>query len=360
MKRFLPIALAVCVFTFCAALRAQPFPSAPVATNAPAPPQSIKLDVLVRDKDGEPVHGLAAEDFALFDKGQPQKLAGFTPVAADEHPGAVQVLIVVDMINMGFNSLAWTREQIGEFLKQDAGKLGHPTSIALMTEDGLRMMSGSTTDGSVLETGFEKLATNLRAIQRNGGWAAQNTIMEMSLNQFTQILAVESARPGRKLVLVISPGWPMMPRLGSQEDLRAAQWVFNVDVSLTDAILDARTSVYQLNPFGVGSRTLYYYQSFLKPVSKVNQAEYPFLALGVFAVHSGGRVVIKGHDVAGEISDAVRDAGSYYELSYDAPPADGPNEYHDISVRVNQPGAKAQTLKGYYAAPENVGAKPKN
>lgn len=79
----------------------------------------------------------------------------------------------------------------------------------------------------------------------------------------------------------------------------------------------------------------------------------------MFATHSGGRVLVTGHSIVNEINDAMRDAGSYYELTYEAPAADGPNEYHDVNVRVNQPGAIVQTLSGYYADPQNTGPEPK-
>lgn len=358
--RHFPLVLASFFVAFsCGSLSGQPFPATPLPTPSATQPRTIHLDVLVRDQSGQPFHGLAAQDFTVLDNGQPQKLAGFTPVNAQDRPDAVQVLLVIDMINIGYESVTWAREQMGQFLRQDAGKLGHSTSIAVLDERGLRMMQGSTTDGNELADAFQKFSTDLRIINRSGGWAGVDEMMETSLREFSEAMAVEQSRPGRKLVLVISPGWPMLANQGSSEDLRAAQWVFNVDVRLTDTIRDARAAVYQLNPFGVGAQNPFYYKSFLKPVRKVQQAEYPFLALGVFAVHSGGRVVLKGHDIAGEINDAVRDAGSYYELSYDAPAADTPNEYHDIEVRVNQSGAVAQTLTGYYADPKNVGPEPK-
>lgn len=359
MRPFTLALASVCLLLSCLSLEAQPFPAGSLPGPAATQPQTIHLDVLVKDKSGQPVHGLSAQDFTILDNGQAQKLTGFAPVNTQDHPDAVQVVIVVDMINIGYDEVAWAREQIGEFLKQDAGKLGHPTSIAVMTERGLRMMSGSTMDGAVLQASFQRFGTDLRLINRTGGWAALDEMLDTSLSQLGEILAIEQTRPGRKLLLFISPGWPMLPRLGVQEDLKAAQWVFNAIVRLTDMTGDAHTAIYQLHPFGVGRQNPFYYQSFLKPVQKVTQAEYPELALGVFAVHSGGRVVVAGHDIAGEINNALHDAGSYYELTYDPPAPDGTNQFHAISVRVNQPGATAQTLTGYYADPVNVGTEPK-
>ena len=80
----------------------------------------------------------------------------------------------------------------------------------------------------------------------------------------------------------------------------------------------------------------------------------------MFAVHSGGRVLVTGKNITGELNDVLRDAGSYYELTYVTPAAGGPNQYHAIKVQVNQPGSFVQTISGYYADPENVGPKPKD
>lgn len=278
MPRFPIFAFLTCALALFPNLKAQPFPSPPLATSASSQPQTIHLDVLVKDKSGQPVHGLAAQNFTIFDKGQPQKLDSFTAVNAQDHPDGVNVLIVVDMINIGFNSVAWAREQMGEFLRQETGKLGHPTSIAVLTEDGLQMMSGSTTDGNVLQQTFQKFGTDLRAVNRSAGWEGLDEMMETSLKEFSEILAVEQTRPGRKLLLFISPGWPMLANQGSTEDLRAAQWVFNVDVRLTDTIRDARTAIYGLTPSELGREDPFYYQSFLKPVTKVTRRNTRFSA----------------------------------------------------------------------------------
>ncbi|HWE86927.1 MAG TPA: hypothetical protein VG267_18430 [Terracidiphilus sp.] len=161
-------------------LAAQSSPSVPVAGASASQPQTIHLDVLVKDKAGQPLRGLEAQNFTVFDKGQPQKLDSFTAVNTEDHPDAVQVLFVVDMISIGFNSVAWAREQMGEFLRQDTGKLGHPTSIAFLTEGGLRMMSGSTTDGNLLQSEFQKMGTDLRAVNRSAGWQGLDEMMETS------------------------------------------------------------------------------------------------------------------------------------------------------------------------------------
>ncbi|HTX75129.1 MAG TPA: VWA domain-containing protein [Terracidiphilus sp.] len=363
----LPLLLAwFCLVWFGPVFAAQVTSTTPIPAASESQPQTIHLDVLVKDKSGLLLTGLPEQAFIVRDNGLVEKLASFTPVDTKANPDAVSVLIVVDMINVDVNTVAWAREQVGEYLKQDAGKLSHPTSIAALDERGLRMMSGWTTNGNALNAGLEKMQPDLRPVNRSGGWAARDELMETSMQQFGEIVDAEQKRPGRKLVLFVSPGWPMMPNQGAFENDSSAQWCFNANVALTNEVRDARAAIYDLDTYDLGNshhdegaEDPFYYQSFLKPVTKWGQAQFPDLALGVFSIHSGGRVMVNGRSIIGEINDALHDAGSYYELTYAAPPASGPNQYHAVDVRVSQPGATVQTVTGYYADPQSVGPKPK-
>ncbi len=346
-------------------LTAQTLPSAQPAVASAASLKTIHLDVFVKDQAGMPVSGLAPQAFTVLDNGQPQQIVSLTPVATRNDPTAVTVLIVMDMINPGYDSVTWGREQLSEYLTKEGSTLRHRTAIAAMTEDGLQMMSGSTTDGSVLNAQFQKFATDIRPVTQRSGWQGFEQMLQQSIQQFSQILSIEQVRPGRKLVLIISPGWPMLGDWGSQEDLHSVQQDFNVIVALTNSIHDARTAIYRLDPYELGGlhagpQDPFYYKDFLKPVTDPKKATFPYMGLGVFAVHSGGRVLVTGHDIAGEIDSVLHDAGSYYEINYAAPPAGGPDQYHTIDVRVNKPGVTAAALNGYYADPQLVGPAPKS
>ena len=363
MRRLLLVSPLLLLVGACAAISAQQFPSPKVEIAPTGQPQTIHLDVLVKDSSGSSISGIPEQYFTVLDNGQPQKLLSFKQVDPKDDPDAVQVLIVMDMINPGYNSVTWGREQLSEYLKQEGGSLHHRTSIAAMTEDGLEMMNGSTTDGNQLQAEFAKVSTNLRLVSQSAGWAGLEQLFNESIQEFSQILSIEQARPGRKLVLFISSGWPAMGGIGSEEDLHEVQVDFMNIVGITNTIRDARTAIYRLDPFELGGEHFgdhgtFYYQDFLKPVTDPKKATYPYMQLGVFAVHSGGRVMVTGKNVAGELNNAKRDGGIYYELTYATPPAGRPNEYHAIQVKVSRPGF-VQTISGYYADPQPVGQKPK-
>lgn len=346
-----------------------PVPSAPAASSGPAgtpiatpaQPGQIRLDAVVvkSSKKGPhiPIGGLQKKDFTILDNGQPQKLVGFREVDTIAHPDAVQVLIVVDMVNAQFDRIAYMREQLGEFLLQNGGRLAHPTSLAVMSEQGVSMMGSSTYDGNALNASFHNVRTEMREIGRAAGFYGDTERIEMSLNDLRQIVAFESTRPGRKLVAVISPGWRMLPMAGVEEDMPQRNLVFNIITQITSEIQAGHVTLYSLDPLELGNRDPFFYQAFSKPVTRPDQGEYPTLALQIFAEHSGGQAILFGRDVKGELNAAMRDAGPYYELTYAPKPSDKPNEYHDVRVKVDQPGETVRAQAGYYSHVEPVGGR---
>jgi VWFA-related protein len=319
----------------------------------------IKIYVAVTDKLGHHIGGLEAGDFTLLDNKEPQKLTGFRAIdARSTTDNPVHIIIVVDMINTGFSEVAWERQQLDDFLKQDGGKLAYPTSIATFTDKGAKMQRTPTQDGNALLAAFDKTQTELRTVTRSSGFYGAAEQLQASLSQLAQLSAVEATQPGRKLVLMISPGWHLLPAAGDQEDMKQRDWVFNTVVQFTNGLRESEVVLYCLDPFDIGRSNPFYYQSYLKGISQAKQAEYPSLALQVLAAHSGGQVVINGRDITGDLNIGVRDASAGYELTFAPAPGDRPNEYHALQVQVDKPNVKVRTVSGYYARPQPEGVKP--
>lgn len=286
----------------------------------------------------------------MLDNKQPQKLLSFRAVEAKgDSADAAHVLIVVDMINTGFGVVAREREELSEFLKSNGGELQNPTALAVLAESGLKLGGGWTRDGSTLQAAFGKQSGELRTVGRDAGIYGAAERLEMSLNQLAQLAGYEAAQPGRKVILFISPGWPMLYVAGDQSDLKQRTWVFNQVVRLTNGFLDGNITLYVIDPFDLGRTDPFYYQAYLKGVAFPKDAEYPNLALQVLAVHSGGQVLVSGRDVTGELKTAIRDASASYELTFAAAPGDRVEEYHALQVKVDKPDAVVRTTAGYYA-----------
>jgi len=315
----------------------------------PQPTGPIHLAVVVSPRSGSPVAGLAQPDFKILDNKIAQTMTSFEALGGDKAP--VEVLLVIDAVNAIFSTVASERDQINKFLRAHE-QLAHPTSVAVLTDTGLEMQKTTSTDGKAISAALDSYTVGLRNIRRSSGvWGADEQL-NISINALRQLGAMEAARPGRKLILWVSPGWPMLSGPGIQLDARQENQIFASIVQISTELRKGRATVYALDALGARESVMRssYYQSFLKGVTKPQNATLGNLALQVISAQTGG-LVLNSNDLAGELERCVGDATAYYDLTYDPPPAERRDEYHQIEVQVAKPGMTARTLQGYYSQP---------
>jgi VWFA-related protein len=327
---------------------------------AQAPPAStdrrMTLDVLVTDKSGKPVPGLRQQDFTLLDNKQTQTILSFQAVqggAATADP-PVEVILLVDEVNTNFTSVSFERGQVEKFLKADSGELPRPVSLAVLSDSGMSIGNLTTRDGNALAAELDQNKAGLRSITRSQGVYGAEDRIGLSLNALQQLADYETPRPGRKLVIWISPGWPFLS--GPRQELteKDQQRLFANIVGLSDRLRQARITLYSIDPLGTadaGSGRVFYYEEFVKGVKKPRQVQIGNLALQVLATQSGGRVLNSNNDITSEIAACVADANAFYVLTFDRLLGDGPNEYHSLDMKLDKPLLKALTRTGYYAQP---------
>jgi VWFA-related protein len=330
--------------------------------QAPATPEAksgsdraITLDVVVTDKSGKPVSGLQEQDFTLLDNKHPQKIVSFQANTANSRmeDSSLQVILFVDAVNTTFHGVANMRTQLDMFLKQDGGRLSLPTSLAMMT-DTSQAQTPSTRDGNILVGTLDSKQSGLREIGRAAGFYGGEDRVGISLNTLTMLASKLAAQPGRKLLIWLSPGWPLLSGPNIELTSKEEQWIFDEVVKISTELREARITLYAVDPMGMddaGSFRTFYYQSFLGGVSKPSSVQNGNLGLQVLAVQSGGQVFNSSNDVAGAIANCLADARAFYTLTFDAPRAEHPNEYHSLQVKVDKPKLKLRTRTGYYAQP---------
>lgn len=327
--------------------------SAAAPGQAPGP-ETITLDVVVREKSGAPAANLQQQDFTILDNKQPQKIVSFEAAGTSAARTDAQIVLVMDEVNIGFTRVSYARQQLRQFLRRDAEKLAAPASIDFFSDSGLSIAETPTRDGNELIAYMDKHPAGLRTNRRSQGFYGASDRVQLSIRALEQLAEFEEKQPGRKLVIWISPGWPTLSGPNVQLSSKDQQHIFDTIVGLSFELRRARIALYAVDPLGTsdaGSFRTFYYEQFLKGVIEPSRAQIGNLALQVFADWTGGRVLNSSNDIAGEIESCVRDANAYYVLSYEPPAADGPNEYHAIDVKVGRPGLKAQTRMGYYAQP---------
>jgi VWFA-related protein len=324
------------------ALNAQPMPG-----NG-----AIQLNVVVTDKSGKPVSGLTASDFTLLDNNQPGRILSFHAYDGAEHrpDPPVKVIVLFDTVNTDFDAVSYARQQVENFLRQDGGRLAHPTAIYWLTNDGVQAQDQPTQDGNGLATMLDATEAHLRTVNRSAGAYGAIERFELSVKMLTVVAGNEAKKPGRKLLIWAGPGWPMLesPEIGISN--KTQQALFGQIVELSTVLREGQIDLYSVSQGMPGIGT-FAYESYVKGVKKPNQVNPPNLGLKVLAVQSGGLTVPPTNDLASSIGICVRDADVFYSLTFEPPPADGPNQYHELRVKVDKPGLTARTNTGYYDQP---------
>lgn len=322
----------------------------PPAAGAPAS-QTIRLNVEVETKAGEPVGGLSQNDFKLLDNNAPQTMTSFKEVTLGQEP--VEVILLIDAVNAKFDTAAFARDEVMRYLHSNGAKLPTRTTIAVLTDKGVKAAQGFSTDGNAVSEALTQNASGLREISRAAGFWGATERLQICLNAVREVGEYGAKLPGRKIVLWISPGWPLLTGPGIQLDGNQERQIFGEIVSISTQLREANVSIYNINPLGPGENLTRadYYQAYTKGVSKPNQTDIADLGLQVLSLQSGGLALQGSTDVAGEIERSLKDVKSWYEITFPAAHSEKPNEYHHIEVKVDKPGATARTRDGYYAQP---------
>jgi VWFA-related protein len=348
-------------------------PSDPVLVLRP-PPRSkplgavtaegpIHLDVLVSDAAGKPITGLEPSDFKLLDNNQPRRILSFRSFdGVNVKPAPpVEVILLIDMVNLPFSQLATTREEIAKFLGQNGGHLAQPVSIMLLTDTGLRVQPRPSVDGNALLTVLNQIKGGLGFINPNLEGEAALQRLQVSLRQMVAIAENESRKPGRKLLIWVGPGWPMLESKKFSFSDKDQGRYFDAIVQLSTRIREARMLVNSValsdSAQGAEQRTTYY-QGFLKGVPTARQADTGNLALKVLATQSGGLILGPDNDLSLQINRCIADANAFYTISFNPPAAAHADEYHELKVEVAQPGVTARTSAGYYNQPPSPTVAP--
>lgn len=232
-------------------------------------------------------------------------------------------MLLVDEVNTRFDHVAYERDEIKRFVVQHGGKLTHPMSLAFFTDHGSVVSQRSTSDGNLLLASFDKHQASLRTIRRATGFYGAVERFQLSMSMLHSLAAAEAQRPGRKLVVWISPGWPYLSGPGVDLTSKDQAGLFASIVAISNELRRARMTLYSIDPLGVadaGGLRVSYYENFLKPVIKPGRTEPANLSLQVLAIQSGGMALNSSNDISAQIDRAIADAEAYYTLQLNRHP----------------------------------------
>jgi VWFA-related protein len=352
--------LLLCVAVPSFAQPSQPLLYAP-SNIKPDPTQGIiRLDVVVTDKNGNPVTGLRQQDFKLQDNGEPGKIVSwqaFDGVSALPDP-PVEVILVIDELNLPAPLVSAANAEAQKFLQQNHGHLAQPVSIYRLTKDGLSVLAQPPQDRNMLADEIaqhrEPPRTIWQAQMVSGsiGRLAKDGALHSKLQSLVALGSIaieERRRPGRKLLFWIGPGWRFENAVGIG--------TFDFLTELLTRLREARIELWKATEWP-------YFSANGKP-ALANDVIFPEdlkdltpekvslinLALYVVATQTGGGVLSTPNDLGASIGKRVEQASKFYSLTFDPPPTNNVDEYHDLKVEVSEPNLTARTSIGYYDQP---------
>ena len=323
--------------------------------NMVIPDGTIQLNAVVTDAAGKPVMDLQPWDLKLLDNGKPGKILSFKKfdgVQVMPQP-PVEVILVMDMVNLPFQQVAIVRQEVDQYLRRNGGHLEQPVSVILLTDKGIRVQPRPSQDGNPVAEVVHGIEGSIRTLDpAMGGYGALERL-QLSVKQMATIAENEASKPGRKLLIWLGPGWPLLtrPDVGYYSQ-REQDRYFATIVELSRSLREAQIAVYSVGPVLNDSETrIFEYQAYVKGVKNANDAGTPNLALGVLAEQTGGKVMTPDNDMSEQITRCVAEANAYYRIGFDPPAAGHADEYHELKLVADRPGLTVRTTTGYYDEP---------
>jgi VWFA-related protein len=323
--------------------------SCAIAQEPSAPrEQSIQVNVITTPAVSET---LTPQDLQLLDNKQPRPITSLRRVGNSSDP--VHVIVVLDAVNIPYIRMAYERSEIEKFLKSNGGKLTNPTTFAVITDKATDVQKGFTTDGNALSAVLESYPVGLREVRRDQGFWGADERTQISLRALEELTTYASRIPGQKMVLWVSPGWPLLSGVRMDLNNKQHQGIFHDVVNYSRQLRLAKVTLYDINPLGPEQDLLRssYYEDFLKGVAKPQNTDIADLSLQVLSVQTGGRTITGNSDVAGNLLKCIDETHSMYELTFTPAPAEHADELHLLQVTLTKPGTTARTRNGYYAQP---------
>lgn len=329
----------------------RPVAEVPMIGMNPEGRGGIELNVVVSDKAGNAVSGLAQQDFTVLVDGQPRPIVSFHAYSAAAHSDGppVQTIILFDALNMDVLESGHARIAIDKYLRDNGGHLPGPTSVFIFTEDGIQGET-STTDGNALANKVDQLATRNRSIGRSAGQWGEQERFNLSMKALGVMVENEGKLPGRKLLIWVGPGWPLLYAANKVPFEKQEARDFMVIMNISKLLREDQITLYSVS---IGEPDTYsnLYTGFVKGARSPKDAMPASLNTKVIATQSGGLVLGPDQDMARQLGICQQDGSTYYTITFEPPTVDKRDAYHQIEVQTDKPGLKTRTTTGYYDGP---------
>jgi len=359
----------------------------------------VNLDVFVTDKKGQPLNGLKREDFEVYEDGKPVEISNFyaesrteAPVAAEGKAPAdrpqdqrLRLVVFADDVNTEPQGRTRILERLKDFFRRE---LAPGDQVMLVRYNGgLEIRRAFTADLDQVASDLEallKMSSDLRkyevslehayddiidAIETNGGWGApaegrirawaeqESAVVRGALAGLDSVVSWLAGVPGRKAILYVSDGLPLVPG----EDLflwasaRSANYgrgaagkisaLGAYGFNLTDRFRDVTShasrngiAIYPIEAYGMRAVR----GTAIQEVMVANRQN----GIRFLAQDTGGQAMLNAADPLAALQLMGDDLASHYSLGYQ-PQRSGDGVEHKLEVKVKVKGAQARHRQWY-------------
>ena len=300
----------------------------------------VLTDVTVTDKQGNPVHGLKASDFRIFDNKKPEDIASFEEHSKDDtasapqlvsaagvysndylvHPPRVLNILFLDLTNISIEDQMYLNYQLGKLF--DALRPEDPVAIYARTGGASILLQGFTSDHVLLRAAVQKVIPRFPPHGRE--------YMD-DFQTLQQIDAYLGEIPGRKNVLWFSGGSTFYLRPDADALSMESGWQ-----GIYDELEEHRIAIYPIDVRGLtvsGSPIMLSQHTDMSNVAKA----------------TGGRAVYDYNGLALAAGKIVHDDGEYYTLTYSPKDFQFNNKWHKVDVTLPGTYYTLSYRRGYFA-----------
>ncbi|HWZ97890.1 MAG TPA: VWA domain-containing protein [Candidatus Dormibacteraeota bacterium] len=376
----------------------------------------VQVNVVVNDKHGNPITGLAEKDFSILDNGKSQKIELFSaetnlptalsfsslppgtytnrPEELTNLPSSVTV-ILLDGLNTEASDQTLARRQVLRALQE----IRPQDYVALYwLGNNLQILHDFTIDASALRqvlAGYDSKTTrelnnsqladpslNSPNPSTPAGQASERQAFRLAFDQrvanqsthdrvratVAALIAISNhlgTRKGRKSLVWVSSSFPVS--LGYDKfDLN---WIndtgedFTSDIhKAAQALTSADIAVYPVDARGLlGSNVNANNDDLDSHIGDPNDTDThlpsrappgTFDTMRILAERTGGKAFYDTNDLSGAIRRAMNDSRATYVLSYSPASVRWDGSFHEIKVKVAAPGAQVRARSGYFAIPD--------
>jgi VWFA-related protein len=321
--------------------------------------RTVLTDVTVTDRNGNPVHGLRASDFQIFDNNKPQVLASFeehttSPVAPMEQvstspgvysneflqhlPPALNI-IVIDITNLELPDQMYLYYELNQFIKNLPA--GQPLAIYWQSGESNLLLQSFTTDRNLLSAAVRKAIPRFPPPDGGSAYADSGYVTLQTIENDLD----RAQYPGRKNILWFSGGSSLFLHSDPLDPHQLVPPMIYPDPALLRDIYDEleanRIAIYPVDArglqavFGRTARAVAAQQGLMRDIAD---------STGGTAFHNdNGFDKIAAH--------WLENGGSFYTLTYSPKDFRFDNKWHTVKVKLSAElsGYSLSYRRGYFA-----------